>query len=180
MIMKVLVLTGSPHVKGTTAALADAFCEGALSAGHHVERFDAGRMKIGPCLGCMACRKEGGACVRHDDMEKIRPALLEADVVVFVSPVYYFGITSQLKAVIDRFFAVNGQLRESKKTAYLISVCGDAEDWVMDGLRIHFTNICRYLNWEEGGRLLAEGFYDAAGIKESDWPEQARKLGASL
>ena len=178
--MKVLVLTGSPHAKGTTAALADAFCEGALAAGHQVDRFDTARMDINPCLGCMACRREGGSCVRKDDMFQIWPALLEADVVVFVTPIYYFGMTAQLKAVIDRFFAVNGQLRESKKTAYMISVCGDAEDWVMDGLRVHFTNICRYLNWEEGGRLLAEGFYDAAGIKASDWPEQARKLGASL
>ena len=178
--MKVLVLTGSPHANGTTAVLADAFCEGALSAGHHVERFDTGRMKIGPCLGCMGCRREGGACVRHDDMEKILPALVEADAVVFVTPIYYFGMTAQLKAVIDRFFAVNGQLRESNKKAYMISVCGDAEDWVMDGLRIHFTNICRYLHWEECGRLLAEGFYDADGIKATDWPEKAKALGASL
>ncbi|MBO7668942.1 MAG: flavodoxin family protein, partial [Firmicutes bacterium] len=171
---------GSPHAKGSTAVLADAFCEGALSAGHHVERFDAGRMQIGPCLGCMACRKEGGRCVRQDDMEKIRPALLEADAVVFVTPIYYFGMTAQLKAVIDRFFACNADLRASNKKAYMISVCGDAEDWVMDGLRIHFTNICRYLNWEESGRLLAEGFYDADGVKASAWPEQARALGASL
>ena len=178
--MKVLVLTGSPHANGTTAVLADAFCEGAKSAGHHVERFDAGRMKIGPCLACMACRKEGSACVRHDDMEKILPSLLEADAVVFVTPIFYFGMTAQLKAVIDRFFAVNGALRESNKKAYMISVSGDKDEWVMDGLRAHFTSVCKYLNWEECDSLLAQGFYAAEEIKPTDWPEKARALGASL
>lgn len=177
--MKVLVLTGSPHAKGTTAALADSFCEGAAAAGHQVDRFDVGRMDIKPCLGCMACRTKG-KCVRGDDMEKVWPVLEAADAVVFVTPIYYFGMTAQLKTAIDRFFAINGPLRESHKKAYMISVCGDAEDWVMDGLRIHFTNICRYLNWEEAGRLLAEGFYSPEEIKNTSWPEQARALGASL
>ncbi|MBR2783878.1 MAG: flavodoxin family protein [Firmicutes bacterium] len=178
--MKVLVLTGSPHAHGTTAVLADAFCEGAAAAGHQVDRFDVGRMDVKPCLGCMACRKEGGHCVRKDDMEKVWPLLEAAEAVVFVTPIYYFGMTAQLKAAIDRFFPINGALRESSKKAYLIGVCGDKEDWVMDGLRIHFTNICRYLHWEECGRLLAEGFYAADEIKATDWPEQARALGASL
>ena len=178
--MKVLVLTGSPHVKGTTATLADAFCEGAVSAGHQVDRFNVAKMDIHPCLGCMACRKEGGSCVRKDDMYQIWPVLAEADAVVFVTPVYYFDMTAQLKAVIDRFFAINGQLQQSHKKAYLISVCGDKEDWAMDGLRVHFTCVCRYLNWEESARLLAVGYSSAAEIKDSSWPEQARKLGASL
>lgn len=178
--MKVLVLSGSPHASGTTNVLCDAFCEGAKSAGHQVDVFQVGRMDIKPCLGCMACRREGGSCVRKDDMAQILPALVQADAVVFVTPIYYFGMTAQLKATIDRFFAVNGELRESNKKAYLISVCGDKEDWVMDGLRIHFTNICRYLNWQECDRLLAEGFYAAEDIKATAWPEQARALGASL
>ena len=178
--MKVLVLSGSPNAKGTTNTLVEAFCEGAESAGHEVEVLKVGRMKINPCLGCGACRKEGGSCVRKDDMFQVWPSLLAADAVVLVTPIYYFGMTAQLKSTIDRFFAFNGQLREMNKKTYLISVSGDKDEWVMDGLRAHFSAICRYLNWEESGSLLAQGFYTADEIKDTDWPEQARALGASL
>ena len=88
--MKIVVLTGSPHKKGTSALLADAFIAGAEAAGHSVTRFDCAFLHIGGCRGCDACRKSGGVCVQRDDMAEILPALLAADLVAFVSPIYYF------------------------------------------------------------------------------------------
>ena len=178
--MKVLVLTGSPHVNGTTALLANEFCAGAEAAGHDVTRFNTGSMKIKPCLGCMSCTKNSGKCVHEDDMAEIYPHLMDANTVAFISPVYYYGMTSQLKCAIDRFFAVNNHLQSEKKQAVMISVSGDDADWAMDGIRAHFSCICRYLGWEEKKRLLAMGYFTPEDIKESDWPAKVRALGQGL
>ena len=178
--MKVAVLCGSPHAHGTTAALAQAFCQGAEAAGHQVARFDTAKMNVKPCLGCMHCRKNEGKCVRGDDMEQLLPELEEAQAVVLVTPLYYFGMTAQLKTVIDRYFAHNAQLREDNKACYLLAACGDGEDWCMDGLRAHFTCLCRYMHWQEKERLLAIGYNSWQEIEESDFWAKAQALGAAL
>lgn len=100
--MKITMITGSPHKKGTTALLAESFSKGAKEAGHEVFRFDAAYKKIHPCIACDKCRDSNdGGCVFKDDMAELNPRLLEADMVVLVSPIYYYDITAQIKAVID-------------------------------------------------------------------------------
>ena len=85
--MKIAVFNGSPR-KENTAAMVKAFCEGAESAGHTVEEYHVGRMKIAGCLGCEYCHTKGdGVCIQKDDLEKIMPAYKEADVIVFASPI---------------------------------------------------------------------------------------------
>ena len=107
MSKKILILNGSPRPNGNTAALIAAFTEGAQSAGHTVTRFDLSRMKIGGCLGCCGGGKNPDApCVQKDDMTLIYPAYREADIVIFASPMYYWGFSGQLKCAIDRLFAV--------------------------------------------------------------------------
>ena len=129
--MKILVITGSPHKKGTSALLADNFIAGALEAGHEVFRFDTIFQVTQPCLACYYCRKNNHKCIQEDDMELVWDKLIAADMVVFVTPVYYFGMSAQLKKVIDRFFAINDLLRSKPKKAVLLATCGDAEEWVM-------------------------------------------------
>ena len=89
--MKILVITGSPHKKGTSALLADNFIAGALKAGHEVFRFDTIFQVTQPCLACYYCRKNNHKCIQEDDMELIWDKLIAADMVVFVTPDYYFG-----------------------------------------------------------------------------------------
>ena len=103
----VLVLNGSPRRNGNTAALVDAFAEGAAQAGHDVVRFDVALMDIAPCRGCLG----GGAdadspCVQKDDMDAVYAAYRAADVVVLASPMYCWSVTAQEKAVLDRLFAL--------------------------------------------------------------------------
>ena len=107
--MKILVLTGSPRKKGNSATLANHFIKGAEEAGHTVERFDAAFKKVHPCIACNSCGMNG-PCTFKDDFEFVRKHIIDADCVVFATPMYYFGISSQLKAVIDRFYAINGQM----------------------------------------------------------------------
>lgn len=176
--MKIVTITSSPHRKGTTDVLASAFCRGAEEAGDEVFRFDAARERVQPCLACDACRRTG-ACVQKDGMESLMPRLLEADGIAFVTPLYYYGMSAQLKAVIDRFYARNSDLACKKRTV-LLAASYDAEDWTMAALERHYETILRYLGWEDAGRVLAVGCGDRAAIEQTDFPEQAYRLGKGL
>ena len=95
--MKITMITGSAHRHGTTMTLADRFQQGAADAGHKVYRFDAAFQTVHPCIGCDRCRRTGVCAFDADDMKELNPHLLEADAVVFVSPIYYYTINAQLK-----------------------------------------------------------------------------------
>lgn len=178
--MNILILNGSPHPQGTTALLREAFAEGAKSRGHMVDTFHAAKEELHGCLGCDHCRNTEEGCVYHDSMEQLNPKLLDADCVVFVTPLYYFGMSSQIKMVMDRFYANNAALREQNKKAVLLAACGDADDWALDALDAHYHAVCHYLHWENVGEINAIGMYTPEDIKKSDYIEKARELGASL
>lgn len=111
---KITVITGSAHKNGTSAYLADLFIKGAEEAGHEVFRFDAAFKDVHGCIGCDTCISKG-ACVWKDDMLELNPHILEADVIVFASPIYYYNINAQIKNPIDRFYANNTALQGNKK-----------------------------------------------------------------
>lgn len=178
--MKILVLTGSPHVRGTTALLADEFCLGAQEGEHEVTRFDICKTKVNSCLGCDFCQANEGKCVHNDGMTAIYPHLLEADAVALVTPLYYFGMTAQIKSAIDRFYAINNKLRSGAKKLYLLSACGDVDEWAMDSLKLHVETICKYLGWENQTNLFAQGCYERSDIEKTDFPEKARLMGQSI
>ena len=96
--MRILVLNGSPRPKGSTKQMVDAFREGAESAGHKVDVIDVCRKKIAGCLACEYCHTKGnGVCVQKDDMQEVYSLLGEADMLVIASPIYYHGVSGQLK-----------------------------------------------------------------------------------
>ena len=176
--MKILVLTGSPHPDGTTALLADEFCSGVKETEHELVRFDTAQLNIHPCIACDHCRKNDNPCIFEDDMAKIYPHLLEADLVVLVTPLYYFGMSAQLKMAIDRFYAVNAKLRSKPKQSCLFAACGDHDEWAMEALVKHYELICRYLNWENCGTILSYGCSTKEDVMGTDFPKQARDMGA--
>ena len=165
--MKIVIITGSAHRHGTTAALADKFQQGALDAGHEIYRFDAAFQEVHPCIGCDRCRRTGVCTFAADDMKLLDPHLLAADAVVFVSPIYYFTINAQIKAVIDRFYANNEALMGRKK-AILITAMADTEmDSALAGNEM-FRQMTGYLEWENAGILNARGASAAADLSEDD------------
>lgn len=177
--MKVVIITGSHHRKGTSALLADRFAEGASQAGHEVFRFDAAFETVGGCRGCGYCGMGSKPCVQDDAMSKLNPHLVEADVVAFVTPLYYFNMSAQLKAVIDRFYANNNRLHGGKR-AVLLATAWNADDWTMSSLETSYDTIVRYLGWEDAGKVLAIGSGERSIIEASAFPGQAFDLGASL
>lgn len=125
--MRIAILNGSPR-KENTAAMIEAFKEGAEEAGHEVEVLHVGKMKINGCLACEYCHTKGeGKCIQKDDLEKIMPAYLESDMVVFASPIYYFAPTAQLEAAWQRVYCI-GKPAKATKAALLLSSGSGAYD----------------------------------------------------
>lgn len=151
--MKIAILNGSPR-KENTAAMVDAFAEGAREAGHDVDILHVGKMKIGGCLGCEYCHTKGeGKCVQKDDMEKVIPAYLESDMVVFASPVYYFDITAQLAAAIQRVYCI-GKPSKATKAALLLS---SGSPGTGEGAITSYKNMLAYMGIEDAGVCALAG-----------------------
>ena len=179
--MKILMVYGSPHKKGTTDALAEAFLSGVDQSRHTVQSIWICGKKVAPCMGCEYCKSHDGNCIHQDDMAEFLPAVLGADLVVFVSPLYYFGFSAQMKAFIDRFYAVNGVLRtQTEKKAILLTAGGGKEEWVMDGILANYHTMLRYLHWESLGAVCALSCHVKEHLAETAYPDAARKLGESL
>lgn len=177
--MKITVITGSTHKKGSSALLADRFIEGAREAGHEVWRFDAAFRTVHGCIGCDTCITKGNGCVWRDDMDELNPHLLEADVLVFVSPVYYYNINAQLKAVMDRFYAHNAALQGGKKALLLLAMADDTTESA-DGPTVFFDRYTAYMEWENLGVLAAVACATREDTERSDYPRRAYELGHSL
>lgn len=179
--MKILLVYGSPHKCGTTYTLAEAFLAGVDQNRHCVESVWLGEKKVAPCMGCEYCRSHDGTCVLEDDMAQLLPGVLAADLVVFVTPIYYFGFSAQIKAFIDRFYAVNVQLRaQTEKKAILLCAGGGKEEWIPDGILANYNTMLRYLHWTSVGAVCALSCHRKEQLAETDYPEAARKLGESL
>ncbi len=170
--MKIAVFNGSPR-KENTAAMIDAFCEGAKEAGHEVEVYHVGKMKIAGCLGCGYCHTKGeGNCIQKDDLEKIMPAYKEADMIVFASPIYYFTMTAQMEAAIQRVFCI-GKPAKAKKAALLLS---SGSPGVYDAAIAQFKAYTGYTGIEAAGVITANGAENKSEAKLNEVKEFAKSL----
>lgn len=179
MPKKIVIITGSPRVHGNSDSLAEAFIEGAKASGNKVTRFDAGRMYIRGCNDCKYCFSNNGECVIRDDMQEIYPALYEADMLVLASPVYWYGLTAQIKAMIDRMFA--GSVKPYPiKSLGLLAVYGDTSEKVIEPTLLHFHTICSFLGWEEQFVLTQKAVIGKGDIQKTDCLAKARALGEAI
>lgn len=174
--MKIIVLKGSPNKSGSSAMLASSFIKGAAEAGNEVVEFDVAHMNIKPCRGCVACGYEG-PCVQHDDMERIRAEILSADMIVFVTPLYYYGMSAQLKAVVDRFCSFNSSISARRMKSALITAAWNSDDWTFEALAAHYRTLVRYLNFSDQGMILGYGCGTVSMTQKSRSMEDAYELG---
>ena len=177
--MNILVLQSSPNTHGSTALLVDGFCRGAREAGHAVTVVDVCRLNIAPCTGCVACGYEG-PCVQHDDMDTLRRQILSSDMLVLATPLYYYGMTAQLKTVIDRFCSANSSITGRRLRSALLTVAWNADDWTFEALVAHYHTLVRYLHFRDEGMVLGYGCGTPGMTKGSGCVEEAYRLGASL
>lgn len=177
--MHIVILQGSPNAKGSTALMVEEFSCGAREAGHDVLRVDVDRLRVRPCTGCVACGYEG-PCAVHDDMQDLRAKILAADMVVFATPLYYYGMSAQLKTVIDRFCSFNASLTRKQVKSALLAVAWNADDWTFDALEAHYDTLVRYLQMQDVGRVLGRGCGTPSMTRSSRYPDEAYRLGRSL
>ena len=170
--MKIAILNGSPR-KQNTAAMVDVFAEGARAAGHEVEVIHVGKMKINGCLACEYCHGKGaGQCIQKDDMEKVMPAYKDCDMIVYASPIYYFDMTAQLSAAIQRVYAI-GKPARATKAALLLS---SASPNPFEGAIASYRSMVGYMGLEDAGIITAAGDENGSEAKLAEIRDFAGKL----
>ena len=170
--MNILILNGSPRARGETAGMIEVFQQAAEARGHSVQRFDVCRMNIKGCLACEYCHGKGqGVCVQKDDMQQISEALQSAELLVLAAPIYYHGISGQLKCVIDRFYApLYPKAPAGLKKVAMLLASGDPE--MYEGAKFSYDgDFLGYLGLEDGGIYTNH---------DPDVTEKLRELAASL
>lgn len=136
-------------------------------------------MMCSDCIGCVSCGYDG-PCVQKDDMEQIKQGILSADMVVFVTPLYYYGMSAQLKILIDRFCAFYGSIQRKHMKSALLAVAWNNDDWTMTALVEHYKTLVRYLNFKDMGMVLGYGCGTPEMTRSSKYPIMAYELGITL
>lgn len=178
MSKNVLILSGSPRKNGNSDALCDQFMKGAQEAGHQVEKIRVAEKKIGFCRACYACR-DTGKCAIRDDMEGVLQKIIDADVLVLASPVYFYSIDAQLKALIDRTVARWQEVKD--KEFYYIMTAADGERASMDTTLACFRG---YADCVEGakemGVIYGTGVYEKGEVQSTPAMTEAYEMGKSV
>ena len=181
MSKKIVVITGSPRKNGNSFAMTDAFIKTAEAKGHTITRFDAALKKVGGCRACETCFSTGKACTFDDDFNTIAPAILEADVIVFTMPVYWYSIPAQIKGVIDRIFSmVAGGKDIAGKECALITCCEEDDMSVMDGVRIPIERMAALNKWKMAGEVLIPGVLNVGDIDKTEGCKKAADLANAI
>ena len=177
--MKIVILQGSPNINGSTNLLVEAFTKGAVESDHEVKRIDISKMNINNCTGCVSCGYEG-PCIFKDDNEIIKKEILSSDMLVFATPLYYYGFTAQLKKVIDRFCSYNSSLHSKKLKSCLLAVAWNNDDWTFDALESHYKTLVRYNHFEDKGMILGYGCGTTSMTNSSKYINEAYELGKNI
>lgn len=176
---KVLILSGSPRKGGNSDLLCDEFMKGALEKGNEVEKICIADKKIAYCKACYFCRSSGGKCVIADDMSEILQKMIEADVIVLASPVYFYSIDAQLKAVIDRTVARWTEV--NNKDFYYIMTAADNDKESMGTTLACFRGYANCVNGaKECGIIYGTGVYEKGKIKETSTMKTAYQMGKTV
>ncbi len=170
----ILAIVGSPRKGGNSDILCEEFLHGALDAGNSVEKLYLQDKKIGGCCACYGCR-ETGECVQKDDMAKLLEKMIEADVIVLATPVYFYAMSGQMKVMIDRTLP---RYREivNKEFYFIATAAAGKSSMVrtMDGL-YGFTDCLP--GAKVRGTIYGEGVYQKGEVISTQAMEQAYEMG---
>ena len=189
---KILIILGGGRKKGNTAQLVDAFMKGAMEAGHATELISLNQLQVNGCIGCNACRY-GKPCVQKDDFNSLVPKILEADLLVFASPLYFWTISSKIKAFIERFYCIaqkddNPPLGRYEKypvhDCALLMTSADDFFWTfVQTVSYYQFTMVNYIGFHNKGMLLAGGCGDTngrPGIGKTDHLTEAYEFGKRI
>lgn len=148
--MKVLLLNGSPRMKGNTRAALNAVKEGVEKGlkPEEIELYDISRHKISCCLACDACQKNGGNCVQPDESAELVQKIYDADIVIFGTPVYWWGVSAQLKMAWDKMYSKDFKSQPPKKVGIISVGASGTEDPEYRLIEEQMTCIAAHLGWK--------------------------------
>jgi multimeric flavodoxin WrbA len=176
--MRITVLVGSPRKGGNTEMLADALIAGVRAAGGDATKYSLRGKKIGPCVNCDFCHTHD-RCAIQDDMAEVYDLMLQTDVLVLASPVYFFTMSAQLKALLDRFYNPVRERFPIRATAVL-GVCADEPPETFAPMLATFAAIEAYLHWTRLGEVTVPGMEKKGGLAGHAALDAAAALGAKL
>ncbi|MBI4791363.1 MAG: flavodoxin family protein [Deltaproteobacteria bacterium] len=179
-MMKALLLNGSPRRGGNTEVLLDALAEGVRSAGGEVEMIRLAELRIAPCINCGGC-DQTGICIIQDDAGGVYEKVDQSRRIVLASPIYFYGITAQAKAFVDRAQSSwsrkriqqrKGEWRDDPhRLGFFVSVAATKGEKVFDGAELTAKYFFDAIGAAYGGALLFRGIE-----KRGDMEKDAAKL----
>lgn len=180
MSKKVLILSSSPRKGGNSDILCDKFKEGAEAAGNTVEKIFLKDKKINYCTGCGYCNTNNyTACSQKDDMAEILEKMIEADVIVLGTPVYFYTMSGQLKTLIDRCCARYTHI--TGKDFYYIMTAADVNPHAMDRVLNEFEGFMDCLSGANPkGAIIATGVWQKDEVTKTIYPQQAFAMGKAV
>ena len=181
---KILVIQGGGRPHGNTAQLVESFVRGAEEAGNSVEVISLNKYEVKGCLGCNACRY-GKPCVQKDSFNEIVPKIKGVDCIVFASPLYFWTISSKLKAFIERFYCIaeedpNPPLGRYEKypikDCALLMTSADNFFWTFEQAVSYYKfALVNYIGFHDKGMILAGGCGDTNGKAQIDKTEHLQE-----
>ena len=179
MSKKVLILSGSPRKGGNSDLICDEFMRGAAESGNDVEKVRPAEKKIGYCHACYYCGDHEGQCAFKDDMAELLQKMIDADILVLASPVYFYSIDAQLKAVIDRTVARWTEVKD--KDFYYIMTAADSGREAMDATLASLRGYAACVEGaKEKGVIYGTGVYEKGAVEGSRYLKQAYEMGQAV
>ncbi len=174
MTKKVLIVSGSPR-RGNSDMLCDEFARGAKGAGHQVEKVDLRKKKVGFCTACYRCSDSGRCCI-DDDVPGIVAKMEDADIIVLASPVYFYSVDAQMKALIDR--TVSRWTDIEGKTFYYIVTCAEDSPSATRCTIECMRGLAACLEGSvEGGTVEGRGVYGPGEVEGTEAMAEAYRMG---
>lgn len=171
----ILIISSSPRKKGNSQILCEQFKKGAEAKGHQVKIVRIMEQNIGFCRACDGCMRNGGTCVLKDDMAEILKMFQKADVLVLATPVYFYGISAQMKTFIDRTYPIWQHL--GKKEVYYIISAGLGEDIIERSLGDLNGFVEHLEEYKIAGKIYAANVMDAGLVKNQSVFQKAYDMG---
>lgn len=179
MKKRVLILSASPRKGGNSDTLCNQLMEGAQQAGHQVEKIFLKEKKINYCTGCGACYNSGNGCSQKDDMENMLNKMIDADVIVMATPVYFYTMNGQMKTFIDRTCSRYTEI--NNKEFYFIVTAADDNKVLMTRTIEEFRGFLYCLEGAtEKGIIYGTGAWQIGDIKNKPVMEEAYKIGVNI
>lgn len=164
---------------GNTARLVQSFADGAAK-NNNVEIVYVADYNVNPCIGCNSCFvREGNKCFQDDDMVKIYEKLRNADIVVIASPVYFYGISAQLKAIVDRLHTPMRNTFHIKKLGLLLVGAAYLPN-LFDPILMQYQMVLEFFKLESIGTVLVRGVNDIGDIDGNSALKEAYDMGVSI